>query len=220
MWEWETTGAMRSEPQRNPRLKQLPAQIGWPDFGQALHTGTHGEYFWPTSSYEDYSGTLVKHCPEIFIGRFMAVTAIDSGIPWLTDRQRAGGWAERHGFLYSPPLNAVSDVFYQRDGHDAPGHDEWYFFSELRDLGEKQQGNPFEEANAPRPGRTMSFVGWPAATLHELDEGIGEMFWKQMKWIQPESYIADSWNCLTFVTRNRDLFDLVLDRLSKLKCQQ
>ncbi len=145
----------------------------------------------------------------------MVVTAIDSGTPWLTERQKAAGWAERRGIVYSPRLSSVDDVFYQRDGRDTPGHDEWYFFQTPQDLGAGQKGNPFEEDSAPRPGRTMKFVGWPSATLHDLDKQVGEMFWEQMSWIQPESYIADSWNCLTFVTRNRDLCGLVLDRLSK-----
>jgi len=206
---------MPNEPQRSPRLRRLPTEIGWPHFGEALLTGTHNEYFWLTSSFEDYSGTLVRICPEIFIDRFMVVTAIDSGTPWLTERQKAAGWVERRGIVYSPRLSSIDDVFYQCDGRNTPGHDEWYFFQTLQDLGAEQKGSPFEEVSAPRPGRTMTFVGWPSATLHDLDKQVGEMFWEQMSWIRPESYIADSWNCLTFVTRNRDLFRLVLDRLSK-----
>ena len=192
---------MPSEPQSQP--------------DEVILTGTRGEYSWLTSSHDHYSGTLVKLCPEIFIGHYLAVTEIDSGTPWLTEQQKAGGWTQRREIVYSTRLNSVDDVFYQRDGHDVPGFDEWYFFQNPRDLGELQQGNPFEEATAPRPGRTMTFVGWPSATLHDLDKQVGEMFWEQMSWIRPESYIADSWNCLTFVTRNRDLFRLVLDRLSK-----
>ncbi len=32
------------------------------------------------------------------------------------------------------------------------------------------------------------------------------LFWKQLEWIQPESYIADSESHLTFVSRNEDIF--------------
>lgn len=190
---------------------------------EVLLTGTHGEYFWLTSSYEHYSGTLVKHCPEIFIGRFMVVTAIDSGIPQLRGGQEAAGWEVRGGIAYSPRLILVDDVFYQRDGPDVPGFDEWYFFQALRDLGELQEGNPFEEATAPRPGRPKVFVGMPSALVHDTNpdfEFIRQMFWNQIDWIQPESYVADSGECLTFATRNRELVELVLGRLSKLKCQQ
>jgi hypothetical protein len=185
--------------------------------GEALLTGTHGEYFWLTSSYDHYSGTLAKLCPEIFIERFMVVTAIDSGTPSLKDGQKAAGWEERRGIVYSAVLSSVDDVFYQRDGYDTAGFDEWYFFETPPDLGELQTGNPFEEATAPRPGRPKVFVGMPSATVHGTDprcEIVRQMFWDQIDWIQPESYVADSSECLTFVTSNRELFELVLARLS------
>jgi hypothetical protein len=190
---------------------------------EALRTGAHGEYFWLTSSFDHYSGTLVKQCPEIFIGRFMVVTAIDSGIPRLRGGQEAAGWEMRGGIAYSPRLRSVDDVFYQRDGHDVPGFDEWYFFQELPNLGKLQEGNPFEQATAPRSGRPKVYVGMPSATVSDNRsdfEFIRRMFWDQIGWIQPESYVADSGDFLTFVTRNQDLFELVLERLSKLKCQE
>jgi len=185
---------------------------------EVILTAARGEYSWLTSSHDHYSGTLVKLCPEIFIGRYLAVTAIDSGTPWLTERQKAGGWTQRREIVYSPRLSSVGDVFYQRDGHDVPGFDEWYFFQSPPDLGELQHGNPFEEATAPRPGRAKAFVGMPSATVHDTDpqcEFIRQMFWDQIGWIKPESYVSDGPRCLTFVTKNRDLFGLVLDRLSK-----
>jgi hypothetical protein len=120
-----------------------------------LRTGTHGEYFWLTSTFDDFSGTLVKLCSEIFIGRHMVVTAIDSGTPWLTDRQKVAGWEERRGIVYSPLLSSTDDIFFQRDGYESPGYDEWYLFQAPADLGEQQEGNPFEEATAPRPGRIV-----------------------------------------------------------------
>src|ERR1700690_4076509 len=96
--------------------------------GAALLTGTHSEYFWIASGSADYSGTLVRLCPEIFIGRYMVVTAVDSGTPRLTERQKVAGWVEQNGIVYSPALITVDDIFFQRDGHDAPGFDEWYLF--------------------------------------------------------------------------------------------
>jgi hypothetical protein len=195
---------MRNEPQSQAK--------------EVILTGTHGEYLWLTSSYDHYSGTLVKLCPEIFIGRYLAVTAIDSGIPSLTDKQKTAGWEQRREILYSPLLGSVEDVFYQRDGHEVPGFDEWYFFQASPELGELQKGNPFEEATAARPGRSKVFVGMPSATVHDTDpqcEFIRRMFWNQIGWIQPESYVADSSDCLTFVTKNRDLFELVSDKLTK-----
>jgi len=42
---------------------------------------------------------------------------------------------------------------------------------------------------------------------------LANMFWKQMEWIRPESYIGDGGECLTFVSRNDRLFETVLRRL-------
>ena len=90
------------------------------------------------------------------------------------------------------------------------------------DLGEQQEGNPFEEATAPRPGHAHRFVGTPSAMVDGIDprdEILREMVWNQIGWIQPESHIADGQNCLTFLTRNPELFELVLGRLSAIhKC--
>jgi hypothetical protein len=120
---------------------------------EALRTGTHGEYFWLTSSYEHYSGTLVKHCPEIFIDRFMVVTAIDSGIPRLRGGQEAAGWEVRCGIVYSPRLSSVDDVFYQRHGDDCAGFDEWFFPNAAR-LGRLARGKSFRGGNRSKAGAT------------------------------------------------------------------
>jgi hypothetical protein len=39
------------------------------------------------------------------------------------------------------------------------------------------------------------------------------MFWRQLEWVDPESYIGDGNDCLTFVTRNAALFNTVHERL-------
>ena len=44
---------------------------------EAILTGSRGSYWWLTSS-EAYMGTLVQLCPEVILGRYLAVTSIDS----------------------------------------------------------------------------------------------------------------------------------------------
>jgi len=53
-----------------------------------ISTGYRGDYQWLTSD-EDYMGTLVRLCPEVFLGRYLAVTSVDSGSPRLTERQQS-----------------------------------------------------------------------------------------------------------------------------------
>ena len=117
-------------------------------------TGSRGSYLWLTSS-EDYIGTLMQSCPEVLLGRYLAVTSIDSGSRWLTERQKIAGWELRRGVAYSP----------------APDTEPFYKMLKV-------------------------------------------LFWTQLERARPESYIADGRDCLTFVTRNSNLFELVRQRLT------
>jgi hypothetical protein len=176
-------------------------------------TGSHMGYDWLTST-EDYTGTLLKLCPEVFINRHLAVTCIDGGAGWLLRHQLPAAWEARGGIAYSPKLDRVEDIPHQLDGPDGPGYDELYTFEQGCDLGERLQGNIFLEQFAPAAGRTAVFVTWAGFILHDANPNVfSDLFWPQLHRLHPESYIADGGECLTFVCRNRDLFDLVHDRL-------
>ena len=162
-------------------------------------------------------GTFVLLCPEVVLGRHLAVTSIDSGVPWLTEKQKAADWQSRAGIVYSPRLKETDELFYQRDGSGYPGYDEWYLFDTPPDLGEiiGRDENPFEPAHAPRPQRLMVFVNYGAFVLHDPSERtLADLFWKQLEWVEPESYVADGRDYLIFVTRNTGLFDSVVERLN------
>ena len=163
-------------------------------------------------------GTLVEICPEVVLGRYLAVTSIDSGDAWLTDKQRLAGWQLRSGIAYSPLLTTRGDLIYQTDGLDVPGYDEWYLFeTKGADLGEPIKENFFEPINAPRPGHLLVFVNQLAFTIDPTPDVqfFAEMFWRQLEWIRPESYVSDGQDQLTFLTRNDTFFDTVYERLSK-----
>jgi hypothetical protein len=117
-----------------------------------IFSGTRGQYHWLTST-EQYMGHLVQLCPDVLLGRYVIVTSIDGGSPWLTDAQRAAGWELRSGMAYSQRISSVEELFYQRDGNDCPGYDEWYVFdATLNDLGEILNGNPSKAATSPDRG--------------------------------------------------------------------
>jgi hypothetical protein len=162
-------------------------------------------------------GTILRLCPEIVLNRYVAVTSIDSGIRQLTELEQAAGWQVRRGIGYSPLIRSIDNLQYQLDGDEAPGYDEWYVFESPNDLGERSQGNVFIEQFAPARGRTAVFVDWLAFVLHNSTpsaQTLVELFWKQIDEIEPESYISDGCECLTFVSRDKQLFDSVFDRLS------
>jgi hypothetical protein len=188
-----------------------------PDDESRIFTGTHDDYCWLAST-EQYMVDLVQFCPDVVLNRYLVVTKIDSGTPWLTDKQRERGWRLQRGMAYSPPIATVEDLFYQRDGLDAPGFDEWYMFDEPRDLGGILEGNPFLPENAPKPGRLLAFVGWlgfAPGSADPVSQRVQEMFWRQMEWVQPDLYISDGTESLNVVCKDRDLLNSIHQRLSE-----
>jgi hypothetical protein len=180
----------------------------------AIQQGRRNGYQWLTST-EHYSGTLLKACPEIFIDRYLAITCIDGGTRCLQAIDNVPGWETRQGIAYSPKLDRVTEIPHQVDGSDGPGYDEFYTFERECDLGKRVSDNIFLEPFAPAPGRTAVFVTWAAFLLYGSNDLV-DLFWPQLQRIQPESYIADGSECLTFVSRNQLLFELVHERLSAL----
>ena len=62
----------------------------------------------------------------------------------------------------------------------------------------------------------MVFVNYAAFVIHapgSSERFLVDMFWKQLEWVKPESYVADGKDCLTFVSRNAVLFGDVYERL-------
>lgn len=183
-----------------------------------IHRGIHGSYHWLTST-EGYSGTLLRVCPEIVVGRYVAVTSTDSGVLRLSEEQQAAGWESRNGIAYSQRIDSTAEIPHQRHGPEAPGFDEFYVSQSPLDLGERSQGNIFLEAFAPMPGRTVVFVNWPAFVLHDPDRSVQtllDLFWPQLERLQPESYVADTRECLTFVSKRLELAERLHTQLASI----
>jgi hypothetical protein len=178
-----------------------------------LISGSHGDYRW-LMDRRRYIGHLVRLCPESFVGRYLCVTAIDSGPPFLNDSQRRAGWEIRSGIAYSQKVSDAYELFYQRDGPDRAGFDEWYLFDKPQDLGTLCDGNPFAEENKPRSGQVIRFVGFDFS-LDDADPFIANLFWEQVDRIRPEVYVCDGERHLTFVSRKEALFDIVDRRLRR-----
>jgi hypothetical protein len=171
-----------------------------------LATGSRGGYDWLTTQHD--LETLLKLCPELVLDKYLAVTSIDSGPLTLSDREKDAGWKSRSGIAYSPRIESVEGL-----PHD--GYDEWYVFNAVIDLGEMLDGDVFE---APLgPGRVAVFVNYYGFRVDDLDplyKHMTDLFWKQLEWIQPESYIADGGTCLTVVSSDKALFATLRRALS------
>ena len=87
--------------------------------------GSRDSYEWLVTD-EDFD--LLELCPEIVLGKYLAVTSIDSSQLIPTEKEKAAGWQSRANVAYSPKINNGEDV--PRDGWD-----EWYIFNTPTDLG-------------------------------------------------------------------------------------
>jgi hypothetical protein len=169
-----------------------------------LTVGSEGLYEWLVS---DQQFDLLQLCPEIMLGKYVAVTSIDSSQPVPTEKEVAAGWQSRGGIAYSPQVLSG-------DGIPSAGWDEWYIFDKLVDLGESHLAESI--VVVPQEGGHVSvFVNYGFA-LHPAERAsLASLFWPQMMRISPESYVADN-DYLTFVIVNKTVFSGVLKAVKTL----
>jgi hypothetical protein len=134
-------------------------------------------------------------------------SSFDSGSLSLNDEEKAAGWEGRKGIAYSPVIQSVGTL------PERGGYDEWYVFALPVDLDQRSRGNPFEAPLAA--GQVEVFVNYGEGfDLHQANSLV-DLFWRQLDWICPESYIADTHHRLTFVSTNRSVFAGVRQALSE-----
>ena len=169
-----------------------------------LTVGSQGLYEWLVT---DQQIDLLQLCPEVVLGKYIAVTSIDSGPLVPTDEETAAGWETRGNIAYSPKVQHIKDL-------PRAGWDECYIFNETTDLGASHlEENVFEVP--PQQGHVSVFVNYCFA-LHQSDwKDLATLFWQQMALIRPESYVADN-HYLNFVSMNKTLFASVCDAVKAL----
>jgi hypothetical protein len=169
-----------------------------------LTVGPEGLYEWLVS---DRQFDLLQICPEVVLGKHVAITSIDSGPLVPSESEMAAGWQSRHKIGYSPRVQNVENL-------PRAGWDEWYIFDNSTDLGESHLAeNIFEVPQ--KQGHVSVFVNYCFALHRPELKHLATMFWRQIAWIRPESYVADS-DYLNFVSMNKTLFASVRDAVEKL----
>lgn len=174
-----------------------------------VNVGTHGDYEWLTTehSFDD----LLRLCPEIVLGKYIAISSFDSGCYFPSDEEKAAGWEKPNDIAYSPKVQDALAL--PRDGWD-----EWYVFENRVDLGDmsNRHKNPFEIGVVE--GHVYPFVNSDGYGIHDpRNKAVADLFWEQFDWIYPESYISDGASYLTVVTANKELFASVFQTLSELR---
>jgi hypothetical protein len=164
---------------------------------ESISVGTRGDYEWLVSSHT--LDDLLWTCPQVVLGRRIAVTSCDSGPLPLNDVEKAAGWESRNDIAYIPTVTTV-------DGLPHDQYDEWCVFEKPPDhLGRlvPPETNIFEVAPCKR--EVHVFVSFGGRVLTPEMKDLAALFWQQLDWIRPESYIADG-DFLTFTSWNKALF--------------
>jgi hypothetical protein len=169
-----------------------------------LKSGTSDKYLWLTSD-EHQLADLLKLRPNIVQGKYVAITSIDSGFLALTPELKSSGWESRLNVAYSPSIQSWEEL-------PLDGYDEWYVSDKPMDLGDLCVRNPFE--TPVQPGHLQVFINYGGFNLWDpVYDSLVEMFWKQLGWISPESYLADGSDYLLFVSRNQQIFQEAIEAL-------
>jgi len=172
-----------------------------------LQTGSRNGYDWLVSN--DTLNEVLQLCPEVVLGRYVAVTSFDSGPLSLIDEEKAAGWEVQSGIAYSPKIERVEVL--PRDQFD-----EWYIFANRVNLGQLAPSDQNVFESQMQQGQVHTFVNFGGFALHRPDiADLTQLFWEQLNWIRPESYIAEG-DYLTFVSANKDLFFALRDALRNL----
>jgi hypothetical protein len=166
--------------------------------------GSQGRYQWLVTD-EDFN--LLELCPEIVLGKYVAVTSIDSGQLLPTDKETAAGWQSRAKIAYSPKVENAEDL--RREGWD-----EWYIFNAPTDLGTSHLAESIFEVPQEQ-GHLSVLVNYYFALDPPERAKLANLFWAQMARIRPESYVANN-DFLTFATMNEALFARVHDAVKAL----
>ena len=167
--------------------------------------GSEGLYQWLVT---DEQFDFLQLCPQLVLGKYVAITSIDSGPLVVTDKEKAAGWQGRGKIAYSPKVQSIEEI-------PCAGWDEWYVFDHATtDLGTSHLGeNIFEMPQGT--GHLSDFVNYGFALHPPERKSLADLFLQQMKWIRPESYVADN-DYLTYVTMNPTLFASVRDAVKAL----
>jgi hypothetical protein len=90
-----------------------------------LTVGSQGLYEWLVT---DRQFDLLQVCPDVVLGKYVAITSFDGGPLVPTSGERLLGWESRGRIAYSPKIQNVASL-------PRAEYDEWYIFGRPADLG-------------------------------------------------------------------------------------
>jgi hypothetical protein len=177
------------------------------DADHLLQTGLMNGYQWLVST--DRQLDVLECCPEIVVGKYVAITSFDSGPLRLTEGQRSAGWVSHGEIAYSPEVqhvNAVPQTYFS----------ELYVFGAPTNLGVLADPNLNIFESEMQPEQVRAFVNFDFGFHDPEYAALAHMFWQQLGWIKAESYLAQNDYAL-FITANPKLFAVVYEAFRQVR---
>ena len=177
------------------------------DADHLLQTGSTKDYQWLVST--DRQLDVLECCPDVVLGKYVAVTSFDSGPLGLTEAQTSAGWVSQGEIAYSPEIHHVDMV-------PQAYFSELYVFGAPTILGvlADPHKNIFE--SEMKQGQVHAFVNFDFGFHDPGYADLSQMFWQQLGWMKAESYLAEN-DYLIFVTANPKVFAPVYEALRQLR---
>jgi hypothetical protein len=163
--------------------------------------GKHGSFRWIVA--KQHLRDLLALCPDVVIGKYVAITSLDSVPVRLLEEESLAGWTSIHDIAYSPQIARTAILPYE-------GYDEWYIFESPKRLG--RLADPREIPSDASPDLVHCFVNYGGFGPHQLDlDGncLLDHFWWQLEKIEPQTFIADG-DCLSIVTSDEVTYEAVI----------
>ncbi|MFZ6713095.1 hypothetical protein [Undibacterium sp. TC9W] len=114
-----------------------------------------------TDIFDPSLTTLIQRCPELVLGRQVAIAACDGGSYQPDQAKMARDWVVHNTLAVSPRVQDIADL-------PTPGFDEWYVY----------------EAEPPREQHAVSVNHFGFSVFDEQSEQA-RVFWSQVESFQP-----------------------------------
>jgi hypothetical protein len=171
-----------------------------------LFSGQHGDYYWMTwTEPYNFMYQLLAFHPEIVTGKYLAITALDSGPHRPNPDEMEQGWSFLDKVAYSPAIKTIDQI---------PVHEweEMYIFALPAQI---NPGDVFVNygvflVSADNALLDVVEPHWDRY-YQNLKIENAEPFWDEIERLRPESYLAEG-DFLHFVTRNTALYQQVISR--------
>ena len=186
---------------------QLSYNLDMRDADHLLQTGSEKGYQWLVST--DRQLDVLECCPEVVLGKYVAITSFDSGPLGLTLAQRSAGWISQGGIAYSPKIQNVSNV-------PQAYFSELYVFGARTNLGALADSNKNVFDSGMEQGQVLAFVNYDFGFHDPGYSHLSQMFWQQLGWMKAESYLAEN-DYLILVTSNPKVFAPVYEALRRVR---